>query len=76
MKKQSCAATTLVSIVLCLARTLSLVGCGDSSAGAGYRKNESLETSQEVLLRIAGGIETWPEMDNVVAKLEETPTAP
>ncbi len=65
----------LTAIVLCmmiLASNMALImGCGNQSGIKGYSVNQNLDTSAEVVLRIASDKDTWPEMDNVITKFEE-----
>ncbi len=59
----------IVCFTICLSSILSLSGCTDNNGT--YKKNKSLNTSEQVTIRIASSKETWPEMDNVIAKFEE-----
>lgn len=58
-----------LSIIMCLALVFTCVTT--VSASAAYKKNEALDTSEEVLLRFAIRNSTWQEMDNVITKFEE-----
>lgn len=60
----------ILCLVICLSGVCMLSACGDSGSG-GYKRNKLLDTSEEITLRIASSKETWPEMDNVIAKFEE-----
>lgn len=59
-------AMVLIMLFLCV----SIVTSCDGNNGK-YRKNTQLDTSENVLLRIASGKEMWSEMDNVITKFEE-----
>ena len=71
MKRIPRAVAALLCLVFCVAGLPALTGCEQQGSAPGYRANKSLDTSEEILLRIASSKETWPEMDNVIAKFEE-----
>lgn len=58
-----------VCFAVCLTGIFALAGCEQSGAGE-YEKNEKLDTSKDVALRIASSKESWPEMDNVITQFE------
>ena len=70
MKKSLSAIAAFLALAICVASAFTLSGCADSGLG-GYKKNKTLDTSKDLELRIASGKETWPEMDNVIAKFEK-----
>ena len=71
MKKTMRAKRIILSLVICLSYVFTLSGCGKEKEDEGYQKNKSLNTSEKVTLRIASNQQTWPEMDNVIAKFEK-----
>ena len=68
MKKTMKALALLLCIGMC---TAGLFGCAATGSAGGYKKNASLDTDTEIVLRMAISNETWPEMDNVIAQFEE-----
>ena len=74
MKRLSSSVAVLLCLALCASCAAGLAGCAGSGAGArpeSYSANPALDVSREVELRIGSGKETWPEMDEVIAKFEE-----
>lgn len=54
--------------LLMLTMILFCSACSNTNKDNEYQKNSKLDTSEEILLRIASSKETWPEMDNVITK--------
>lgn len=69
MKRKKQVLTRILCFAICFSNICLISGCGSSAAG--YKKNKELDTSKEVVLRIAIRDETWPEMDSVVTQFEK-----
>lgn len=62
--------TSALSLILCALLLLSLGGCKSDENEGGYQKKSSLDTNEQVTLRIASSQNPWTEMDSVIAKFE------
>ena len=73
MKKFTRPLAIILSVILCLAGLSAMIGCEKEPevVDEGYQPNKELDTTVPVELRIASSKESWPEMDNVIAKFEE-----
>lgn len=71
MKQKSKRFAAIIAIILCTAIAFLPAGCKTDDDTEGYSKNTSLDTSQDVLLRIVSGNVTWEEMDSVITKFSK-----
>lgn len=71
MNRRLRALAAWLCLAVCMTCVLTLSGCQNGGQSGGYEKNKALDTAKDVELRLAISKETWPEMDNVIAKFEE-----